>query len=516
MPRIGIGLGLGLFSGSIDAQAQAHYNRVIADGGVVPAGVSGTNAFFNAVKSIYGTSDITTAISVGVDAHYLGYKLGAGAGATSGQAVQKLYSCAGSSGDVVQTTAASQPLLLAHNGASSDNYYYGSGVSGNYLSTPDATANRITGDIEIISKKTKIKDYTGTYAIASKGDQASNRGWVLRCSAGTLAFLFSQTGTGMVSAVATVTLSAAGYAADTLFFFKVTRLSSSGTVKFFGSTDGITYNQIGADVTVSAGAMFNSTGRVCIGSWNNDSNHFLGSIGGVTIANSIGGTPVIDFNPATYNASTSQTQWTSTTGEVWTINTGTATTGYKGVLVDRTIVQSDGVDDTMVTTSNVDLSTTNKITLTASYKRTTTDSYRILAHNGAVTFGTGVNGYFVFAVTNGVNKDFARITNGVANSDLDITDSSSLLQLISTEYNNSATQGIINIKINNSSPTQTATLGNTQGNYLNGVFRLFSNIGLSSYAGVMFNSLILDTTISTTTQRTAMYNYIRSINNNAF
>jgi len=31
--------------------------------------------------------------------------------------------------DAVQATAASQPLLLAHNGASSDNYYFGSGVN---------------------------------------------------------------------------------------------------------------------------------------------------------------------------------------------------------------------------------------------------------------------------------------------------------------------------------------------------------------------------------------------------
>jgi len=49
----------------IDAQAQAHYNRVIADGGLIPSGLVGVNNFFTTVKSIYGTSDITTAISVG-------------------------------------------------------------------------------------------------------------------------------------------------------------------------------------------------------------------------------------------------------------------------------------------------------------------------------------------------------------------------------------------------------------------------------------------------------------------
>ena len=72
----------------------------------------------------------------------------------------------------------------------------------------------------------------------------------------------------------------------------------------------------------------------------------VGNIDWVKFYNS--GSVVRYFNPSTYNASTSQTQWTSTTGEVWTINTGTAATGYKGVLVNRTIVQSDGVDDRLL------------------------------------------------------------------------------------------------------------------------------------------------------------------------
>ncbi len=81
------------FIGSgVDAQAKTHFDRVIADGGVVPSGLSGVNAFFKTIKTIYGTSDINTAISVGLDPQVLGYKLGAGSGTTLGQAAQKLYS----------------------------------------------------------------------------------------------------------------------------------------------------------------------------------------------------------------------------------------------------------------------------------------------------------------------------------------------------------------------------------------------------------------------------------------
>jgi len=86
MINLGIGIPFRRMGAGIDPQAQAHYNRVIADGGLIPSGLVGVNNFFKTVKGIYGTSDITTAISVGLDAQVLGYKLGAGAGTTAGQA----------------------------------------------------------------------------------------------------------------------------------------------------------------------------------------------------------------------------------------------------------------------------------------------------------------------------------------------------------------------------------------------------------------------------------------------
>ena len=102
-------------SGSgVDAQAQAHYNRVIADGGVIPKGLSGCSAYFTAVKAIYSTSDITTAIAAAYDPDYLGYKVGAGSGTTLGQAAGTLYSATGASSDLTQATAANQQIGRAH------------------------------------------------------------------------------------------------------------------------------------------------------------------------------------------------------------------------------------------------------------------------------------------------------------------------------------------------------------------------------------------------------------------
>ena len=136
-PRIALGVPFFRAFDLIDAQAQAFYDRVIADGGanaVVPTGLIGVSATFKAVKAIYGVTDITQALSVFYDAHYLAYKKGTGTGATAGRAIEKLYSACGANGDCVQTTLSSQPLLLEHSGT---NYVYLSGVSGNGFSTPN-------------------------------------------------------------------------------------------------------------------------------------------------------------------------------------------------------------------------------------------------------------------------------------------------------------------------------------------------------------------------------------------
>ena len=48
--------------------------------------------------------------------------------------------------DLSQSTAGNQPLLLVHDGT--NNYWWGSGVAGNYCSTPNASSNDIIGDID--------------------------------------------------------------------------------------------------------------------------------------------------------------------------------------------------------------------------------------------------------------------------------------------------------------------------------------------------------------------------------
>jgi hypothetical protein len=485
---------LGFFGGgSIDAQAQAHYNRVIADGGVVPAGVSGTNAFFNAVKSIYGTSDITSAISVGVDAHYLGYKMGAGAGSTLGQAVQKLYSCAGSSGDVVQTTAASQPLLLAHNGASSGNYWYSPRVTGNYISSPYNSAISLRSNFDI---KAEIKTSTDSLQQDIFGNaNTSVQKLILRLnSANGLRLLLSLDGVTFLIYDSTASISNI----SDRQWVRVTRDSGTGIMKFFTSSDNVSYTQLGADVSGATGNLFNGTSVYEIGSSlvGSTANSFQGNIYRVLISQTIGGSAVLDFNPATYNASTSQTQWTSTTGEVWTINTGTAATGYKGVLVDRTIVQSDGVDDTMVQ------STANRGDICTQYAAV---KYAAVTTSGASFIDS--QSHASYNAISWLNSTTIRTYFENATV-IDRTIVAQTLNLITITNTNAAQTGSINNGTNGTN-TQNPSTSKT------GV-TLFGNGAAGAKQQGFLNTYLCSNSINNSTVRTAIYNYIRSLNNNAF
>lgn len=703
---IGVGIGIPFFrsfGGGIDAQAQAHFNRVIADGGVVPSGLTGVNAFFSAVKAIYGTSDINTAISAAYDPHYLGYKLGAGSGTTLGQAARTLYAPKGIFGgigtgsafyegtgvsgnflstpnaaanqitgdifmfayvsnwtnpnakmvigkrgagstniayslfinadntigfrissdgnsnlnqngsssvvipftsgwiglfrnattgvctfytstnlsttnptsitwsqlgttvntssynifnanvplsigqysvtsasemfqgliysagistsvngtptqifnanqytgantwtsttgevwtvnstgaglaDVTQTTAASQPLLLAHTG---ENYWFGSGVSGNFVTTPNAAVNQITGDIEIVAQ-VKITNQSNTQTIIAKNVDGSNFSyWFGISAANQLRFIFSQNGISTITATSTIVQP---FSTSQIGFVKVTKVSSTGIVKFFTSTDGITYTQLGADVASTSGAMFAGNASVKVGAYDTANLFpFFGTIYRATISNSIGGTPVVDFNPSSYNPATSQTQWTSATGEVWSINVGTAATGYKSALVTKSIVQADGIDDTLLSgvLTNVQYHSLHLAL----------NPFNIPLSGGVYYMDGGSASGLIYGISDSLSS-----FNGTELAF--IGDLEYRIQYCHVDFNNTTS----NVYLNNSNNVlgATGTRTSTRNN-------LFSSGSGSSFANAIISTAIRASVIDNSTQRTALYDYVRQINNNAF
>jgi hypothetical protein len=492
---LGFGIGIPFIrrrGAAIDAQAQAHFDRVIADGGLVPSGLSGVNAFFTTIKTIYATSDITTAISVGLDAQVLGYKLGAGAGTTLGQAAQKLYSCSGASGDVVQTTAASQPLLLVHEGA---NYWFGSGVSGNDVSA-GVIAPVATLELDVKVQLNGGNALPTRTIISQDSGSGGNRIFSFEfanATTGTLGFFYnSGFGGYQVSSVGV------GLIANYSGWIRVTYLSNgaTATITFYSSTNGTTWTTLSTHSGLISIGLGTSNSSLRVGS-NNGANLYQGKIVYASISNVIDGTPTRIFNPNQYNAATSQTQWTSSTGEVWTINTGTAATGYKGVLVDRTITMGDGIDDRL--TSNV--IRTNILTQYLAANPFTNDnsgnSVLIDANNGA-----WLNSIVAFS------SNIGNIMNSFA-SDLLRSRTPNRL-ILATSLNN---QGVRNsISVNNGAETLNTYSPCPSGNGLN----IFSRTGGGTFGNAIINTYISTNGQNNSTVRTAMYDYIKSINNNAF
>jgi hypothetical protein len=469
---------------AIDAQAQAHFDRVIADGGLIPSGLSGVNAFFTTVKTIYATSDITTAISVGLDAQVLGYKLGAGAGTTAGQAAQKLYSCSGASGDVVQTTAASQPLLLVHSGA---NYWYSGATNENYLSTNNSVPTTFSGDFDVKIRLQNLST-SGTSVFISK--RGGGGGFVFYVNAIT----------GILSVEPYAVDSTVGISNNFSGWLRIIKTSSYIQFLTGDNTENPTFTQLGAAIFGTFGNPSGNTDILGIGGIYNTStpSYFpvLGKILRVTKANSIDGSPVFDCNPNSYNAATSQTQWTSSTGEVWTINTNAAATGYKGVLVDKSITMFDGIEDFL--------------------------------QNPTILRGDICSQYLVYKTENASASGISIIDSALSAYQNAFTPESSLMRLymngsagnvsksldtLLTMYTTTNNQGVSNsIQKNNDTPTTNAYTPALSGTGLS----IGKLANLAFYQKGNVQTYISAIGVNTTTIRTDMYNYIRSINNNAF
>ena len=686
----------------------------------MPSGLSGVNAFFSAVKAIYGTTDINTAISAAYDAHYLGYKLGAGSGTTLGQAAQKMYAPKGIFGGIGTGSA----------------FWEGVGVAGNFVSTPNAAANQITGDIELTAQISPTALNVDQNLINKSAPSGTTMAYNFFLNAtGGLSFAFSPTGAlgSRTTVTSTATLASAGLSANTIFWVRITRNATSGVIQFFTSLNGTTFTQLGTTISSITGNLFASTEPLNIGTWanalhfytgriyratiansiggtpvvdfnanqytgantwtsttsevwtvnstgagladvvqttaasqplllahtgenywfgsgvsgnfvgtastasiastkldikcqvlggnalisktifsqdgasgenrifsvefadqatgtirffynpsfsgsqvssagvgaianyngyirvtydsngtnaditfysstngtswtllsthnvvsarlgngsgviqvgaNNGGNVYVGKIGRCTASNSIGGTPVVDFNPASYNAATSQTQWTSATGEVWSLNVGTATTGYKGVLVDRTITQSDGIDDGLQAAS---LPTLNTQTFSVYL------AHRALFANGSILELS--NNYNLNPRTFNVGITSVRgIELGTRESNYNVynTPSNTNFKLFSSRNNNALTPGTseIDMYYNNIIQTKTTVVSTDQTFTFNTNYPL--NIlarnggGSSSPSNSILTTAILTKTYDTT-ELTGMYNYLRSINNNAF
>ena len=306
---------------------------------------AGTQITLTATPTVYSVTGTVTNSSQ----HFLWLMPASYLTVPAATAVQTITATKWQAEDVTgQTTQTASEYVsvgaLIHN-SQDPNFLSLPGTAGHYASTPDTAANSITGDIAF-AVKARCVDYT----------IATNQTFVSKYTGGDVAWMFEQSTASNVlrfycsvdgTAVSGPTSSVGHTFADnTTGYFGVKRIAATGVVTFYTSTDGATWTPLGTPQASTAGALFNSTRPLEIGSWASGAGQMLnGSVFEVCIYNGIppifGGagsaTPVVDFNPDRDAATPTGTITSSTTGEVWTINGASSVVrnaAYHGSMVD--------------------------------------------------------------------------------------------------------------------------------------------------------------------------------------
>ncbi|MCK6611541.1 MAG: hypothetical protein L6Q78_10935 [Bacteroidia bacterium] len=431
---------------------------------------------------------------------------GIGSGATLGRAVNTLYSV-NHNGDAVQGTVAAQPLCLVHSGI---NYVWLPGVADNNFTTPNAAANQITGDIDIKAYIDYINNSATQFIVSKTQVALTNHGydWAINSSNN---LLYQQSRGGVFNACT----SSVGIGASYTGWVRMTRVSSTGLVTFFTSPDGLTWTQLGITFTLFTGILNNPSSNVVIGSYFNSNSVFRGVINRVTISNSINGSAVVDFNPSSYNRATSQTSWTSSTGEVWTLNTPTTNNALKAEIVDRTIVMGNGTSFGLHAASlNINQPAMSLYTAFKKYSNSVGEQVIAELGPGAVLnpgINIVINAFGGFESQN-LFANVGRHNNNYSSSTLN-------LAMRTSGFNINTSPETIPYLLNNVSIDpfgSSAANDNTSAVNATGYNLLARNNALNSFANVMLTTHILAANADNLNQRTAMYNLIRSLNNNAF
>ncbi len=256
---------------------------------------------------------------------------------------------------VVSTSAdTNDPQWLPHStsqnpfGAGVD-YTYFPGIAANYVSTPDTAALDITGDITLVGCIAPT-DWTPSAinGIVSKAFVSGQYSYFMYLNTdGTIRLSWFSDGTGSTQVTITSTV-ATGFTDRTARWVAASldadNGSSQNVVKFWTSSDGATWSQLGSTVTTAGVAsIFSGTSQLEVGAYVGGTGIlFNGSIARAQVYSGVrdfsgtpsGGTLVADFNPDGGTINSTATSLTGTgDGLTWTINR--AATGRKTTWVER-------------------------------------------------------------------------------------------------------------------------------------------------------------------------------------
>jgi len=441
----------------------SHYNRVVADGGVIDSKEL-LSLTIDQLLKLYPSGNFSilkSKLPVTLSAKIFGYKIGAGSGVTlGGFACEKLYSL-DSANDAVQSTVANQPLLLRHTGT---NYLYSartgsSGVTGNHTMAYTSSTDTLVLTAQIFMNNQSA---------------ASSYDYVIQCSTAAILSLTNNGTSKILRFRGTANAaSSSAYTPSTSVPHWIRLTSTTTQIIYEWSADGTAWTNIGTTTRPAVGTIGTTCG---IGSTGlnvaNSKNIYYAHIQNITT-----GAEVI-FNPADYNSFFAQTGWTKGNA-IWSIVTDTAVTGLKCLLVDQTTVMGNGTSMKLSVSS---LTLTQPTTIYTIVKR----------------LGTGV--VVGMAAGSQISNDGTNtiLNNGTA---VNISNNVRLRQLV-TSVSNGVSSSIQIEKV----AVTSGNGGSNNGTYLD----LFANA--TAFGNYTIETVLISSAIDNSAQKTALYN-ILSVNN---
>ena len=231
-------------------------------------------------------------------------------------------------------------------------YIYLPGIAGQYISTPDAAALDITGDIDI-RVRVAFDDWTPLAGSTLAGKwlgSGNQRSWYLLLNTdGTLNLVWSNDGTTIITKTST---SATGITDATIKWIRATldvdNEAVGNDVKFYTSDDGATWTQLGSTVTTAGvTSIYSGTAVLEVGSFGGGASPSTGKFYRAQIFAGLTGTDKrLDVDLTTNVTSATYDQFTATTGQLCTINGQNTLTnaGKAGALLPTTVGSSLAAD----------------------------------------------------------------------------------------------------------------------------------------------------------------------------